>query len=43
VHTVHVVAEHGNWTWILPPSRFRDYRADKCPIDAGSSPPPSTS
>ena len=43
VHTVHVVAAHGKWTWILPSYRFRDYRADKCPVDAGSSPPPSTS
>ncbi|HEX4527240.1 MAG TPA: hypothetical protein VH108_10930 [Gaiellaceae bacterium] len=43
VHTVHVVADHGKWTWILPPWRFRDYRADKCPGDAGSSPPPSAS
>ena len=43
VHTVHVVAAGGKWTWILPPSRFRDYRADKCPVDAGSTPPPSTS
>ncbi len=43
VHTVHVVADHGKWTWILPSYRFRDYRADKCPVDAGSSPPPSTS
>jgi hypothetical protein len=43
VHTVHVVAEDGKWTWILPPWRFRDYRADKCPGDAGSSPPPSAS
>ena len=43
VHTVHVVAAHGKWTWILPPSRFRDYKVDRCPIDAGSTPPPSTS
>lgn len=43
VHTVHVVAAHGKWTWILPPSRYREYRADRCPIDAGSTPPPSTS
>jgi hypothetical protein len=43
VHTVHVVADHGKWTWILPPARFRDYKADKCPIDAGSTPAPSTS
>ena len=43
VHTVHVVADHGKWTWILPPARFRDYQADKCPVDAGSTAPPSTS
>jgi hypothetical protein len=43
VHTVHVVAAHGKWTWILPSYRFRDYQADKCPVDAGSTPPPSTS
>ena len=43
VHTVHVVAANGKWTWILPPGRFRDYKADKCPIDAGSTEPPSTS
>ena len=43
VHTVHVVATTAKWTWILPSCRFRDYRADKCPVDAGSSPPPSTS
>jgi hypothetical protein len=40
VHTVHVVAVSGKWRWILPPWRFRDYRADRCPTDAGSSPPP---
>jgi len=43
LHTVHVVAANGKWTWILPPTRYRDYRADKCPIDAGSTSPPSTS
>jgi hypothetical protein len=43
VHTVHVVAAHGKWTWILPASRYRDYKADQCPVDAGSTPPPSTS
>lgn len=41
-HTVHVVAEGGRWKWILPSWRFRDYRADKCPTDAGSAPPPSS-
>ena len=39
-HTVHVVADHGKWTWILPSWRYRDYKADKCPTDAGSAPPP---
>ena len=40
-HTVHLVAEHGRWKWILPSWRFRDYRANKCPTDAASTPPPS--
>jgi hypothetical protein len=39
-HTVHVVADHGKWTWILPAWRYRDYKGDKCPTDAGSAPPP---
>lgn len=43
VHTVHLVAAHGKWRWILPPWRYRDYKADRCPTDAGSSPAPSTS
>jgi hypothetical protein len=42
-HTVHLVASHGSWKWILPSWRFRDYKADHCPTDAGSSPPPSQS
>jgi hypothetical protein len=41
-HTVHVVAESGHWKWILPSWRFRDYRGDKCPTDAGSAPPPAS-
>ena len=41
VHTVHLVAEDGKWKWILPSWRFRDYRADRCPTDSGSSPPPA--
>ena len=41
-HTVHVVAEHGHWKWILPSWRFRDYRADTCPTDAASAPPPAS-
>jgi hypothetical protein len=43
VHTVHVVADSGNWTWILPSWRFRDYRADRCPTDPGSAAPPQQS
>ena len=43
VHTVHLVAEDGKWKWILPSWRFRDYRADRCPTDPGSAPPPSKS
>jgi hypothetical protein len=42
-HTVHLVASHGSWKWILPSWRFRDYKADRCPTDAGSSPAPSQS
>ena len=41
VHSVHLVAEDGKWKWILPSWRYRDYRADKCPTDAGSAPPPA--
>ena len=43
VHTVHLVAAHGSWRWILPSWRYRDYKADRCPTDAGSTPPASTS
>jgi hypothetical protein len=39
-HTVHVVADHGKCTWILPAWRYRDYKGDTCPTDAGSAPPP---
>jgi hypothetical protein len=39
-HTVHVVADHGKWTWILPAWRYRDYKGDTCPTGAGSAPPP---
>ena len=42
-HTVHLVASHGKWKWILPSWRFRDYKADRCPTDAGSTPPPTQS
>ncbi len=31
VHTVHVVASGGKWTWILPSWRYRDYHANTCP------------
>jgi hypothetical protein len=41
VHTIHLVAEDGKWKWILPSWRFRDYKADRCPTDAGSKPPPA--
>jgi hypothetical protein len=43
VHVVHLVADAGVWHWILPSWRYRDYKADRCPTDAGSSPPPSSS
>jgi hypothetical protein len=42
-HTVHVVADHGKWTWILPAWRYRDYKGDTCPTDAGSAAPPAQS
>jgi hypothetical protein len=41
-HTVHLVADGGKWTWILPSWRYRDYRGDRCPTDAGSTPPPNS-
>jgi hypothetical protein len=43
VHTVHLIKEKGGWHWILPSWRYRDYRADRCPTDVGSSPPPTQS
>ena len=43
VHTVHLVAKGGRWKWILPGWRFREYRADRCPVDSASSPPPQSS
>lgn len=43
VHVVHLVADGGMWHWILPSWRYRDYKADRCPTDAGSTPPPATS
>ena len=41
VHSVHLVSEDGKWKWILPSWRYRDYRADRCPTDPGSSAPPA--
>jgi hypothetical protein len=43
VHTVHLVKEKGDWHWILPSWRYHDYKADRCPTDVGSSPPPTQS
>jgi len=42
-HTVHLVADHGKWKYILPSWRYRDYKADRCPTDSGSPPPPTPS
>jgi hypothetical protein len=39
VHTVHLVKDGGKWRWILPAARYRDYKDDVCPTDAGSSNP----
>lgn len=33
-HTVHLVAESGGWRFILPPWRYRDYKAGRCPSSA---------
>ena len=30
-HTSHAVAVADHWTWILPPERFAEYRAGRCP------------
>lgn len=43
VKTVHLIAARGTWRWILPPAKYREYKAGSCPSDAGSTPPPSTS
>ena len=43
VHTVHLIAKGGHWKWILPGWRFREYRADHCPVDSASTPPPASS
>ena len=37
VHTVHLIRDGDRWRWILPPHRFRDYKADRCPTDPGST------
>jgi hypothetical protein len=39
-HTMHVVADGGRWTWILPPWRYRDFAAGRCPT-APSAPAPT--
>jgi len=42
VHTVHLVATAGRWTWVLPPSRFQDYASGGCPTTtAPAAPGPS--
>jgi hypothetical protein len=41
--TVHLLAAKGAWRWILKPDRYRIYKANGCPSDAGSTPPPSSS
>ena len=38
-HTMHVVADGGRWTWILPPWRYRDFRAGRCPTAPGAPSP----
>lgn len=30
-HTGHAVAVGDHWTWILPPERFAEYKAGRCP------------
>jgi hypothetical protein len=30
-HTGHAVAVGNRWTWILPPERFAEYKAGRCP------------
>ena len=42
VQTVHLVAANGQWRWILPPAKYREYKADTCPTDA-STPAPTPS
>jgi hypothetical protein len=37
--TVHAVAVHGQWRWIMPPARVQAYSAGRCP---DGSPPPSS-
>jgi len=36
VQTVHLIESGGMWKWILPPAKFRAYKADACP-GSGSS------
>jgi len=31
VQTVHLIAADGMWKWILPPAKYRAYKADACP------------
>jgi hypothetical protein len=31
MHTGHAVAVGDRWTWVLPPARFAEYRAGRCP------------
>lgn len=31
MHTGHAVAVGDRWTWILPPARFAEYEAGRCP------------
>lgn len=31
VQTVHLVAEHSAWSWILPAQKYREYEANTCP------------
>jgi hypothetical protein len=37
VQTVHLVASDGKWRWILPPAKYRAYKANVCPGGAGST------
>jgi hypothetical protein len=37
VQTVHLVDSHGAWRWILPPAKYRAYKANTCPGGAGAT------